>query len=332
MCLYENEIINPATIPSLKKGKERPGGSRRDTRHNTIRIPCGICEECVRKKRNEWKIRITEELKHTELNAYMVTLTVSEQALKEIETEIPGITKNAEKTAKILVKRFRERWRKEFGKSIKHFLVSELGHNNTERLHMHGVLITDKNLREGHINDNKQNRITRSKGRKTGIMSTTCLLAKKWKYGQIHIGEYCNESTVGYIVKYITKTDTKHEGFKPKILTSPGMGAKYTENNKEKHKFNWETTDTKYTTNTGVKVELPMYYKRKIWNSNERENLWSMALDRNTIWINGHEINKSKSEEIRKAVKFGHIQNKLKGYPHGWERNEKKIWPTHLKF
>ena len=36
--------------------------------------------------------------------------------------------------------------------------------------------------------------------------------------------------TINYIMKYITKVDEDHKGFKAVILTSAGIGKQYTEN------------------------------------------------------------------------------------------------------
>ena len=108
--------------------------------------------------------------------------------------------------ATIAVRRFLERWRKKYKKSVKHFLITELGHNGTERIHLHGILFT--------------------KEKKETIQEI-------WKYGIIWIGQYTNEKTINYIMKYITKVDEDHKGFKAVILTSAGIGKQYTEN---KHK------------------------------------------------------------------------------------------------
>ena len=86
---------------------------------------------------------------------------------------------------------------------MKHFLITELGHNGTERIHLHGILFTNE---------------------KTEIIQNI------WKYGIIWIGQYTNEKTINYIMKYITKVDEDHKGFKAVILTSAGIGKQYTEN------------------------------------------------------------------------------------------------------
>ena len=42
--------------------------------------------------------------------------------------------------------------------------------------------------------------------------------------GKEWIGQYTNEKTINYIMKYITKVDEDHKGFKAVILTSAGIG------------------------------------------------------------------------------------------------------------
>ena len=57
------------------------------------------------------------------------TLEKNEGSLEEIENE----------TAKTAIRLFLERWRKKYGRSTKHWFITELGHDNTERLHLHGI-------------------------------------------------------------------------------------------------------------------------------------------------------------------------------------------------
>ena len=53
-------------------------------------------------------------------------------------------------------------------------------------------------------------------------MKKTEIIQDIWKYGIIWIGQYTNERTINYIMKYITKVDEDHKGFKAVILTSAG--------------------------------------------------------------------------------------------------------------
>ena len=87
--------------------------------------------------------------------------------------------------ASLAVRRFLERWRKKYKKSVKHWLITELGHNGTERIHIHGIIFTD------NVED----------------------IRDLWKYGYIWIGDYVNEKTINYIVKYCNKLDIDHKGY-----------------------------------------------------------------------------------------------------------------------
>ena len=71
-----------------------------------------------------------------------------------------------------------ERVRKITKKSIKHWCITELGGNDTERIHIHGVLWG------------------------VGLES---LIRETWKYGFIFIGQYVTEKTINYITKYIKR-------------------------------------------------------------------------------------------------------------------------------
>ena len=90
---------------------------------------------------------------------------------------------------------------KKTGKSIKHWFITELGHEKTERLHLHGIV--------------------------WGI-GTDQLIKEKWSYGITYTGNYVNEKTINYITKYMTKIDEKHPDFVGKVLCSKGIGAGYT--------------------------------------------------------------------------------------------------------
>ena len=89
---------------------------------------------------------------------------------------------------------------KSTGKSVKHWFITELGHQKTERLHLHGIVWGIGNGKK--ITDN-------------------------WKYGITFTGCFVNEKTIQYITKYITKIDEKHKDFIGKVLCSKGIGAGY---------------------------------------------------------------------------------------------------------
>ena len=199
-------------------------------------VGCGNCIECKRQKKREWQVRLNEELKVNK--GIFVTLTFSNEQLDELCKEAKINESNA--VATLAVRRFLERCRKETGKSIKHWLITELGHNNTERIHLHGILFTDKSKE---------------------------WIKEKWMYGNIWVGEYCNEKTINYIIKYVTKVDEDHKNYKSIILTSKGIGSSYLKTHAAtKNVYNEDKTNENYRLNNGGKTALPIYYRNHIYS------------------------------------------------------------------
>lgn len=97
---------------------------------------------------------------------------------------------------------WRKKWYKKYKKACKHWLVAELASKNTERLHLHGIIWTDKSVEE---------------------------MESIWGNGWVDYGEYVNEESIAYIVKYISKIDKKKPDFITKVWTSKGIGKNYTE-------------------------------------------------------------------------------------------------------
>ena len=99
-------------------------------------------------KKREWQIRLLEDIKEYK-NGKFVTLTFNEEWLekleKEVKKEIDIINDKIEENlvATYAVRHFLERWRFKYKKSVRHWLVTELGHENTERIHLHGIIYTD---------------------------------------------------------------------------------------------------------------------------------------------------------------------------------------------
>ena len=167
--------------------------------------------------------------------------------------------------AKLAVKRFNERYRKKNGKAIRHWLISELGHTNTERLHIHGILFETISKED---------------------------LTVYWKYGMVYTGYQCNLKTINYVVKYITKIDKDHKGFKGEILCSPGIGKNYIGTTTE-NKYKGTLTKEYYRLQNGMKISLPIYYRNKIYTEEQREKLWINKLNEKAIWVGKRKIDVS---------------------------------------
>lgn len=276
MCLYPTLIKNPKYLPNKKNGGYPP--KLTDRRAEWVPIGCGNCIECRKQKANSWRVRLERELQQDQFKGVFVTLTFSDESLKKIEDYINRNEENAfenltkyEKTnkiAKTAVKLFRERWRKKYRKSIKHWLVTELGHEGTQRLHLHGILFCNQTKKE---------------------------IEQTWQYGWIYCGTYCNKKTINYIVKYVTKLDKIHTDYKQIILTSPGIGNCDYEKSYEgfKARFQGRKTDERYRMGDGSYRGIPMYLRGKIYSEQQRELLWMYRLDKQTRWVRGVEIDVS---------------------------------------
>lgn len=251
MCLYPKLIKNPKYRPTKKNGYRPPKCT--DERLLYIPASCGYCIECRRQKANQWLTRIAEEQRGHK-NALFVTLTISPENYEKIGQN----TLSNNDIMTIAVRRWLERIRKETGKSVKHWIVTELG-GEFGRVHLHGILWDTS--RE--------------------------LIEKTWNYGFTYIGDYVNESTVNYIVKYMTKIDEKHKDYIPKVLCSAGIGNNYTQREDYKrnaYKENEETNET-YRLRDGRRVALPYYYRNKRYSEEEREKLWIQKIEKGVTWV-----------------------------------------------
>ena len=178
MCLYPKLILNKRYLPSKKNKGIVP--ICKDERLRYVAVGCGICYECRKQKANQWKVRLYEELK-TNNNAVFVTLTFDEEHLNKYNS-----IKDENELATKAVRHFLERVRKKTKKSLKHFLITEKGHEGTERIHLHGIIWGD-NVKE--------------------------ICEEKWQNGYVYYGEYVNNQTINYIIKYILKPDNDHPDF-----------------------------------------------------------------------------------------------------------------------
>lgn len=297
MCLYPKLITNKKYQANKKNGGIIPPVT--DKRALIVPVGCGKCIECMKQKARNWQIRLLEDTRHNK-NGIFVTLTISNESIIELSKEIEGLEgyELDNEIAKKAVRRFLERWRKKYKKSVRHWLVTELGHNGTENIHMHGIIWTDINRRE---------------------------IEEIWKYGYTWMGEYVNEQTINYITKYINKVDVKHKEYQPKVLTSAGIGKGYmTRGDAERNKYKEGKTKEVYINRQGYKMALPIYYRNKIYTDEEKEKLWIEKLDKEERWVCGKKVDISKGDdEYYKLLYEERIRNERLGYGNNeinWER------------
>ena len=228
---------------------------------------------------------------------------------KECKTEEPN------EIAARAIKLFGKRWIKKYNGSIKHWLVTELGHGkraeyhkSTERLHLHGFLWTTKSASE---------------------------IEETWSYGWVDTGEYVDDVSVGYCIKYVSKVDPAHPGFISKVFASKGLGKGWLNRYDARlNKFQGENTREYYKTPSGQKLAMPTYFRNKLWTDEEREQLWLQKLNKQTRYIRGEKIDISTTEgeqEYGKALKYRQDENVALGYPaepwnlEKYKKNRKKF-------
>lgn len=287
MCLYPKLIRNKRYTPNKKNKGMIP--ECKDDRTIYVPIGCGKCVECMKQKKRNWQVRLLEEIK-VDRQAIFVTLTFTNEAVEELKELI--LVKNLiweNEVATLAVRRFLERIRKKYKKSCKHLLITELGHEGSERIHLHGIMWNTYGVEE---------------------------LTELWKYGNVWIGDYVNEKTINYIVKYINKLDEQHKGYIPKILCSAGIGSSYIKRWDSKHNaFNGKNTKEFYKTSDGSKLSLPTYWRNKIYTEEERGELWINKLDEGIRYVMGEKVNvKCNEDEYFAVLEEAREKNKRLGY------------------
>lgn len=308
MCLY------PKLIPNRKylKNKKNKGNipTPKDNRVLMVPVGCGKCMECKKQKARTWSIRLQEDIREYK-NGKFVTLTFSNESVYELTKELTNVDgyELDNQLAILGIRRFLERWRKQYGKSLRHWLVTELGGNGTENIHLHGIIWTDE-------------------PRDT--------VAEIWKYGYIWPRpekgwkeNFVNDRTINYCVKYTTKVDPKHEYYNARVLASPGIGATYMKRSDSKrNKFKGTETDETYTTRQGRKMNLATYWRNKIYTEEEREELWLQKLDKQERWVDGEKVKTDTPEGIElyhKMLKYAQEKNTRLKYG-----NDEKDWTKEL--
>ena len=135
MCLYPKLIPNKRYLPTKKNGVVPPVCP--DERLRYVTAACGECYECRKQKQRQWVVRMSEENRQTP-DAYFLTLTIDDKSYKQISKKYK--LKDNNDIATKAIRLCLERIRKLTGKSVKHWFITELGHEKTERLHLHGIV------------------------------------------------------------------------------------------------------------------------------------------------------------------------------------------------
>ena len=132
-----------------------------------------------------------------------------------------------------------ENYRQKYKHTIRHWCVTEIGDDG--RIHMHGIM-----------------------------WCSASDVERYWKYGYIYIGRFVNEQTILYITKYMLKYTPVDKNFEPKVLCSKGIGINYLDRlDSKRNSYRENNTDESYMLRSGRKINLPEYYKRKIYTKED---------------------------------------------------------------
>lgn len=277
-------------MPTKKNGYKPP--ICKDERLRYVTAACGKCYECRKQKGRAWQVRLGEEVRN-DPDVIFVTLTISDESWEKLRKKYSYSSEDD--YIKKMVRLFLERIRKETKKSVKHWLTTERGEQNTERYHLHGLIWGDKD----------------------GTLTT-----RHWQYGFVYIGEYVNERTCNYVTKYITKRDEKHKDFVPITLCSPGIGEGYLKrSDSELNRYRENKTNETYRLRNGVKINLPIYYRNKIYSEEEREKLFIEKIEKGKVWICGIECDISDEAAYTQILQEQQLEKqKIHGdNPEQWE-------------
>lgn len=101
-----------------------------------LMVPCGKCEDCLRRLRNDWFVRLERELARCKAESQQVvfiTITISPKYYNEALLNPAGF-----------IRKWNERMRHKIGHSFKHAFFQEFGTHpeigSDPRLHFHGFL------------------------------------------------------------------------------------------------------------------------------------------------------------------------------------------------
>lgn len=113
-----------------------------DIARQWLMVPCGKCEDCLRRQRNDWFVRLERELARCKAD--------SQQAIFITITIAPKYYNEALLNPSRFIRRFNERLRHRLGYSFKHVFFQEFGTHpemgNEPRLHFHGFLFATNTL------------------------------------------------------------------------------------------------------------------------------------------------------------------------------------------
>ena len=159
--------------------------------------------------------------------------------------------------------------KKKTKKSVRHWVITELGGGHSARIHMHGFIWDNEGI-----------------------------ALNEWKNGYTYEGEYMSNKAITYTTKYMLKIPEKNPEFIGKVMCSKGIGKGYWKSrNAKRNIYVRNNTNENYKMPNGAELPLPQYYRNYIYTSEEKETLWIEKQERGYRYIGGEKVFLEDEEE-----------------------------------
>lgn len=222
------DCLSPINVQLTEKASVHHHG------YQYVKVPCGKCEACIKRKQSQWFVRLKMESETSDY-VHFVTLTYDDEHLPANLS-----------VSKYDVQCYHKRLREALGsrsKDFKYFLTSEYG-PETHRPHYHAIYygISPDDLH--HIESSWQN----------GFVT----------FDQVTDGR------LRYVTGYIIEKLFVPTGRKPLFnLISKGLGASYIERYRAWHS-DAPIGARSYIPYHGHKYPMPRYYKERLYSAGQR--------------------------------------------------------------
>jgi len=214
---------------------------RKVIRSKVYWLSCSKCVNCNINRQNAWIFRLEQEYRKSK-TAIFTTLTYANENVPQTVNKDTGEIINSLRYTDVQL--FMKRLRKAHPNvKLKHYSVGEYG-DETQRPHYHQIIY---NASQNKIQEN-------------------------WQLGHTKIGTVTTAS-IRYVTKYMGKriANTPEGAELPKSVMSQGLGKDYlTSENVKHHK---ENLIDSILLDDGKRIQLPTYYKDKIFDKDDKFKL-----------------------------------------------------------
>jgi len=238
----------------------------------SISVPCGKCEKCAARRISGWSFRLMQQDKQS-ISSYFLTLTYEPERCPITKSGYMDLRK---RDLQLFFKRLRKAHESLSSSSlpshpIKYYACGEYG-GKSWRPHYH-ILLFNAEL-ELMIGKRHADMIKRGTIELDGKWP---FKVAQWDNGHVTFGEL-NPASVGYTMKYISKpkriplhrNDDREREF---ALMSKGIGKDYLSTEIIAYHKADLLNRMVLTTEKGVKLSMPRYYKDKMYTFEERSEI-----------------------------------------------------------